>query len=120
MFGALEQLELRRLEQAQHARAQAEMQRRILEKKQKMLEDKAAKGGDDGKAAEFELLDLVTDLARLDHTPSGRLLVDDATTEALGVALADAGGNIAMVSAEGGVFDRIAGLYTDGTANFDL
>ena len=120
MFGALEQLELRRLEQAAHARAQADTQRRVLEKRQRNLEDKAAKGGDDGRAAEFELADLVIELARLDRTPSGRLLVDDTTTEALGVALADAGGNIAVVSSEGGVFDRIAGLYNDGVANFDL
>jgi putative DNA primase/helicase len=52
--------------------------------------------------------------------PSGRLMADDATIEALGMALADAGGAIAVVSAEGGLFDRLAGLYSDGGINLDL
>jgi hypothetical protein len=68
----------------------------------------------------YDLHNLNDQLAQLQHPPSGRLLADDATTEALGVALAEAGGHIAVVSAEGGLFDRIAGMYTDGPANLDL
>ena len=120
MFAPLEVLETRRIERAARDRHRNESQRRILEKREKNLLDRAAKGGEDGRLAELEMYDIANDLAALDKTVSGRLLVDDVTTEALGIALAEAGGNIAMVSAEGGVFDRIAGLYNDGVANMDL
>jgi hypothetical protein len=120
MFKPLETLEQKRLKDAATLKMRNETERNILEKRRKNLEDKAAKGGDDGTAAMFELLDLTEQIAQLQHAPTGRLLADDATTEALGVALADAGGHIAVVSAEGGLFDRIAGMYTDGPANLDL
>lgn len=120
MFAPLEELEQLRLRNANAARMRNDSERGVLDKRRRTLEEKAAKGGDDGKAAMFELLDTVEQIAQLEHTPSGRLLADDATTEALGVALADAGGHIAVVSAEGGIFDRIAGMYNDGAANLDL
>jgi hypothetical protein len=41
-----------------------------------------------------------------------RLLADDATPEALVSLLADQGGRIAVFSAEGGVFDMLAGRYS--------
>ena len=41
-----------------------------------------------------------------------RLIVDDATSEKLGMMLADHGGRIASMSPEGGVFDLMAGLYS--------
>jgi hypothetical protein len=41
-----------------------------------------------------------------------RLIVDDATSEKLGIMLAEQGGRIASMSPEGGVFDLMAGLYT--------
>jgi replicative DNA helicase len=40
-----------------------------------------------------------------------RLLADDVTPEATASLLADHGGRIAIVSAEGGIFDTIAGRY---------
>jgi replicative DNA helicase len=120
MFAALEQLELRRMTAAAPARAKADTERSLLEKRRRNLEEKAAKAtGEDARAAKHELFDLVDEMFQMPRIPSGRLLADDATTEALGVVLADAGGNIAVVSAEGGIFDRIAGMYSD-TANLDL
>ncbi len=120
MFAPLETLEQQRLKDAATTKMRAETERSILEKRRKQLEDKAAKNGDDAAAAMYDLHNLNDQLAQLQHPPSGRLLADDATTEALGVALAEAGGHIAVVSAEGGLFDRIAGMYTDGPANLDL
>lgn len=120
MFGVLEDLEMRRLQEAATARMIADADRSLLEKQRRNAEERAAKAtGDDADAARHDLYDTVEKLARLERVPSGRLLADDATTEALGVALAEAGGAIAVVSAEGGVFDRIAGLYSD-KSNFDL
>src|SRR5215213_6507162 len=47
-----------------------------------------------------------------------RLLADDATPEALVSLLADNGGRIAVFSAEGGIFDVLAGRYSK-TPNLD-
>lgn len=52
--------------------------------------------------------------------PNGRIMADDATIEALGMVLAESGGSIGVVSAEGGLFDRLAGLYNDNGVNLDL
>lgn len=52
------------------------------------------------------------------HLP--RLLADDATPEAIASLLADNGGRIAVVSAEGGVFDLFAGRYANNVPNLDL
>jgi len=120
MFAPLETLEQQRLKDAATTKMRAETERSILEKRRKQLEDKAAKNGDDAASALYDLHNLNDELAQLQNPPSGRLLADDATTEALGVALAEAGGHIAVVSAEGGLFDRIAGMYSDGPANLDL
>lgn len=121
IFKPLENLEQKRLKDAATRRLRNETERNILEKRRKTLEDKAAKNdGPDAASALYDLLDITEKITQLEHTPSGRLLADDATTEALGVALADAGGHIAVVSAEGGLFDRIAGMYSDGATNLDL
>jgi len=44
-----------------------------------------------------------------------RLLVDDATPEALASLLAEQGGRIALLSPEGDVFDMMAGRYSQGS-----
>lgn len=123
MFAPLEQLEIRRLQQAQQQKHHNESTRRILDKRLRDLEEKLAKlppGSDEALVTQHLLNDTISDLAEHQHTPSGRLLADDATTEALGVALAEAGGNIAVISSEGGIFDRMAGLYSEGQINLDL
>jgi replicative DNA helicase len=48
-----------------------------------------------------------------------RLLADDITPEATASLLADHGGRIAIISAEGGIFDTIAGRYAR-TVNLDV
>lgn len=121
MFAPIEALEERRIQRAAADRQRAEGQRKILEKRQRAAEDRAAKNrGDDALAAEMEALDIAEEIANLGRVANGKILVDDVTTEALGVELADAGGSIAVVSAEGGIFDRIAGMYNDQHANLDL
>jgi hypothetical protein len=49
-----------------------------------------------------------------------RLLADDVTPEALGTLMAAQGGRLAILSDEGGIFDLIAGRYSNGGANLDL
>jgi len=55
------------------------------------------------------------------HVPaSPRLIVDDVTSEALAMRLAEQGGRLGLFSAEGGPFELMAGRYTEGTSNFEL
>lgn len=121
IFSVLEDLEQKRIGQAAAFLADFESDKRIKEKSQRANEEKAAKSkGTEGDAAREEARALASEIALMPKPSSGKLLVDDITTEALGVELADAGGRIAVVSAEGGLFDRIAGLYSDQVANMDL
>jgi hypothetical protein len=59
--------------------------------------------------------------ARLPVVPSSpRLFVDDCTPERLASLMAEQGGRIAVFSDEGGIFDLLAGRYSNGIPNFDL
>ena len=49
-----------------------------------------------------------------------RLVADDVTPEAVASLLADHGGRMAIISAEGGVFDIIAGRYNGNIPNMDV
>lgn len=48
-----------------------------------------------------------------------RLLADDATPEALAALMAEQNQRIAMLEAEGGFFDTLAGRYSNGVPNLD-
>ena len=48
-----------------------------------------------------------------------RLLADDATPEIIASLLAEQGGRLSVMSAEGGIFDIIAGRYS-GTPNMEV
>lgn len=65
-----------------------------------------------------EILDLERQLPNVPQIP--RLLADNTTPEALAVLMEAMGGCIAIVSAEGGLFDILAGMYSKGTPNLDL
>lgn len=49
-----------------------------------------------------------------------RLIADDITPEAAASLLADHGGRMAIISAEGGIFDIIAGRYSNGVPCLDV
>ncbi len=49
-----------------------------------------------------------------------RIVADDVTPEAAASLLADQGGRLAIISAEGGIFDIIAGRYSRAVPNMDL
>lgn len=51
---------------------------------------------------------------------SPKMIVDDVTAEVLASILAEQQGRIAMFSAEGGIFDTLAGRYSNGTPNIDV
>lgn len=47
-------------------------------------------------------------------------LCDDITTEKLGMLMSENGERMAIISAEGGIFKLMAGMYNDRDGNFDL
>lgn len=49
-----------------------------------------------------------------------RIVADDVTPEAAGSLMADQHGRLAILSAEGGIFDIIAGRYSGSTPNLDV
>ena len=49
-----------------------------------------------------------------------RLVVDDVTPERLAAMLAEQGGRLALLSAEGGLFEMAGGRYSDGVPNLDV
>jgi hypothetical protein len=81
-----------------------------MEARLRRLEKVAAERGD--AEARREAGDLAVELDSMPEPALPRLLVDDATSEKLGMMLADQGGRIASMSPEGGVFDLMAGLYS--------
>ena len=120
MFAAVEDIERVRMSVACAAVIKQESLRSIWDKKMKGVQDKMSKSsGDDYRAAEAELLDLIDEKARQEQVPDGRLLIDDCTTEALIKVMHGAGGSIAQVSAEGGLWETILGRYSDGKPNLD-
>lgn len=84
--------------------------RRMIEKQMKRAEDK----GDHGEAARY-----LDDLLNVPEVVVPRLIVDDATPEALVDLLARHGGILALVSTEGGPFDLMAGRYSE-SSNLDV
>ena len=93
----------------------SKMKKRILERRQRALEDKAAKG----KVEDGELEQLAQQIASYKEKTPLRLYVDDVTTEKLTSVLAEGGGKAAIVSAEGGIFDMLSGIYTKNV-NIDV
>lgn len=92
------------------------MQKRILEKKQQAVEDKFAKG----KAEEGELEAIVEEVANFKEKAPMQLYVDDVTPEKLVSVMADHDGVASIISAEGGIFDQLAGGMYSKTVNIDV
>lgn len=91
------------------------MHRRILERRQKAVEDKAAKG----KAEPGEVEEIAREISEYQEEKPLHLYVDDITTEKLVSVMASNRGRAALVSSEGGIFDTLAGIYTKNV-NIDV
>ena len=79
-----------------------------LEKEKRSLVERASKG----KVTEEEVRAKATEIAKYEPVKPLRLFVDDVTSEKLTSVLAENKGRAAVVSAEGGIFDIISGLYS--------
>jgi len=121
MFTALEKYEQTRIADSAIAVSQYDTEIRILKSRLKAAEELAAKGkGNESRDAMHEAFSIAAQIAEMKKPVNGKLLVDNVTEEALGIEMADAGGSIAMISAEGGLFDRMAGMYGNAAPSLDL
>ncbi len=92
---------------------------KILEKQLKIAEKNAIDAPPEEQTiAMAEAQRLRKELPEIPIAP--RILVDDISPEKLASLLADQDGRIALMSAEGGVFDMIGGRYSSGTPNLDV
>ena len=96
--------------------------RRIAETALAKAEKAAATTKDptDRAAAEEEARRLAQTLEHLDVPTAPRLFTDDCTPEALASLLFENHERIAVLSAEGGIFDQMAGRYNSGRPNLDV
>ena len=93
----------------------------ILDKRLQSLKTIAAKANPTERiSAEADARELSTELAQFKVPPVPCLLADDATPEAVAGLLAEQGGRISIVSTEGGIFEMIAGRYSDKVPNLDV
>ena len=86
-----------------------------LEKEKRNLVERASKG----KATEEEVRAKAAELAKFEPAKPLRLFVDDVTSEKLTSVLAENKGRAAVVSAEGGIFSIMSGLY-NRNVNIDV
>lgn len=93
----------------------SKMQKRILERRQKAIEDQIAKG----KAGKEELDGILKEITDFEEVKPMQLYVDDITTEKLVSVLSDNKGRASLISSEGGIFDTLAGIYTKNV-NIDV
>lgn len=104
MFRAVEEREAELLAEAIEREQFVEQRRRMIEKAM----SKAEASGDH--------LEAEAQLRELNANPpivKPRLIADDITVEKLVDLLAEQGGRLAMLSTEGGLFDAMAGRYSD-------
>jgi replicative DNA helicase len=88
----------------------------------------AAKAAKSGKPEDKAEADRTAEAARaakaamrdIEVPETPRLLADDTTPEMTATLLDLHGGRIAIISAEGGIWDRLAGLYSHGKTNIDV
>lgn len=99
--------------------AQNQTERLLLEKALQAAQNSAVKGKGNFETKRQEALDLAVKLANFKDQHPFRLMVDDTTPEKLVDMMEMQGGSITVASAEGGVFDTIAGRY-DRTTNIDV
>lgn len=109
------------IEETRKKIAEEAAERRSLEARRERLEKECAKSdGDELGQKKDELRTVARELAEWPEPRSPQLLCDDTTPEALATLLAEQNGRMALFSAEGGIFENLAGRYSSGATNFDV
>jgi hypothetical protein len=104
-------------------RAEAVTRKQVAERTAERLKGAAAKADLGTDAWASAMADAIGGAQMADQItvpPVPRLIADDITPEAAATLLAEQGGRLAILSAEGGIFDIIAGRYSGNVPNMDL
>lgn len=122
MSRPVNQWEAHLIKQSSSQIAAAKTRQATREKRLKRLHEAASKEPDPTEALRIEgeaaAIQAELDELVVPHKP--RLFADDATPEVLVRLLERQGGRLAILSSEGGVFDVIAGAYTDKDSKTNL
>jgi hypothetical protein len=104
------------------ARIEAETRRHVAEQTAERLKREASKadGTDAWSSAMADAIGGAQLAAQIEIPAVPRILADDITPEKAATLLAEQGGRLAIISAEGGIFDIIAGRYSNNLPNMDL
>jgi hypothetical protein len=94
----------------------------VLESELKKMREKAAKAKSAEERREF--LDQANDISeemQANPVPTTPVfIVDDITTEQLGILMVENNDRMSIITAEGGIFKLMSGLYAKGEGNYDL
>lgn len=115
----LESFERQQSEEISTSISSALIEKKLVTKQLKTAEQKAAN------ATPEEIPNLLKDITSLEkQIPTiptiPKILADDVSPEKLASLLAENNGKIALMSAEGGVFEMISGRYSNGIPNLDV
>jgi replicative DNA helicase len=122
MTRAIVDLEKDTIRQRRRDVTEAEAKRDILEKQVKNAREVAVKSDTGTSHAIIEAARLAAELDELEIPPTGQMIGEDITPEALVETLATNHGRLALLSSEGGIFDMMAGQYAEKgrTANLNV
>jgi hypothetical protein len=110
MVGPLYDVEKQLVEKTAPARLEAEIRKQVAVKAaEKQRNAAAAADPKNNDAAMADAIGAAMIAESIEVPPIPRLVADDITPEAVGSVLAEQGGSLAIISAEGGLFDIIAG-----------
>lgn len=108
------------IEKTSASRIEAEVQRDVAVKAAEAARAKAGRANPEERAADTaDAVSLAEAAERITLSKAPRLYADDCTPEAVASLLAEQHGRLAILSAEGGIFDTIAGRYSN-TPNLDV
>ncbi|MCF8606789.1 DUF3987 domain-containing protein [Gordonia sp. HY442] len=120
MIGPLLDVESKLAETGAGKRLEAETQKMIAQAEADRLRKTAANAGKDKADAVSSAVSAASQAEAITVPSIPRLVADDITPEAAASVLAEQGGRLAIISAEGGIFDTIAGRYSNSIPNLDL
>jgi hypothetical protein len=108
------------LEETREERSEVETKRRVSERRIEQLERDASKTDDDLERLECirEINQLKTNMPEVFPTP--QLFTTDVTPERLQSLMTEQGERMGVLSDEGGIFEVISGLYSNGKSNIDI
>lgn len=114
----LKRWEAKKAEDMASVLRQQEIQKSVNEERIRELKKKAARAEDT--AEKNRLIDEILDLSNDDDLRAPRIWTSDVTPERLQGMLAEYAEKMTVLSDEGGIFEVMSGLYSDGKSNIDV